>query len=503
MGIIAELGLLIIVYWQVALAIVLGTILFVAYVMNRAFVNFWLMNAWYGIPLVGRLAQLSRRVSPASDVEYRDWLQSEVTLGTDYKNHIHYLPQSAFDLFRIHLTRSEDASQRPMPLWLLGILIVLVAAEGFGFSYLVAGGFAHDMSENARMVGTVAIVIVLCIVLVMMTHAAGHHLRRNLLIRQCEKRWDESGRKVDLQTHQNIDIQNTHDDDGEPAYSQCVNRIGTQKTWWIVYTVAAVILIFAVVQVALRVNDSLMSLTRDTVGVTSTSSDEPQIPDFNSAPMPDVITKPQALADQEANKELRHLQTDSGWLTSLALAFIYLITQATSIYAGYKYGFAGGKNSETAYTETRGAPIYTTYMNRVESWIEIAERRMAELHQRIRDNANNRNVQFGGSFIAFLEKQGGRMDRLAKISENSHYRGAATPRGSNSGPKASDSDDSVAKRYENLKSMSASERAAFYGSLSEQDYTELKLYATALKSKAAQREDILAEERLKEMDDLV
>jgi hypothetical protein len=502
MGAIAELGLLIIAYWQWVAVLIVGVIIFVAYAMNRALVNFWLMNAWYGVPLVGKLASLSRRVSPASDVEYRGWLQSEVTLGTDYKNHIHYLPQSAFNLFRTHLSRSEDASRRPMPLWLLGILIILVAAEGFGFSYLVAGGFAHDMSENARMVGTVAIVVVLCIVLVMMTHAAGHHLYRNLLIQQCEKRWDESGRKADLQPNPNIDIGNTHDDDGQPAYSQCVNRIGTQRTWWVVYTVAAVILIFAVVQVALRVNDSLMALTRDTVGVT-TESDQPQVPNFDAAPMPDVIAKPQAQADHEADKELRHLRSDSGWLTSLALAFIYLITQATSIYAGYKYGFAGGKRSETAYEETRGAPIYTTYMKRVESWIEIAERRMAALHQRIRDNANNHNVEFGGSFITFLEKQGGRLDRLAKISEESPYRGSVRSHVKAVPTSASDDEGSVAESYEKLRSMNPSERSRFYGSLSEADYDALKHYAANLKARASQRDDLVAQERSREMDGFI
>src|ERR1035438_623422 len=95
MGALGDLGLLILAYWPWVLAGVVAIIGAIVYVLNKEFLDFWWLNAKYGFPVVGKLTRLSRRVAPAGN-EYDGWLQSEVTLGTDYKQHIKFLSEAEF-----------------------------------------------------------------------------------------------------------------------------------------------------------------------------------------------------------------------------------------------------------------------------------------------------------------------------------------------------------------------------------------------------------------------
>lgn len=435
MDILGNLGHLIMAFPYYAAVVGVSVVFAIIYRVYKTSIDFWAMDAWYSTPVIGRLAQLSRRVAPAAGQDFKGWLQSEVTLGSDYANYIHGQSPKTFRQYRTYLGRAGDGGRKPLPGWLVAVLLVLVAAEAYGISYLIAGGLARNMSENARIIGTGAIVIVVCIGLVLLTHAAGKHLYRNLLVSRTVKKWSEATTNAELadgavarenspfETHAGITVEEGHLDDKDPDYSQCINRVGSKTTWFVVWIALAIILIFGGLQVALRVNDSLQKLTRDTIGLSTDAAVQgvpsSPIPDFGdpqATAQPAILSAPDQLANRRAAEEMKSTETQGGWLTSLALAFIYLMTQLTSIYAGYSYGF-GGEYSEEAYRETHGCQVFETYQQAERKLKGLADRRMQSLHQRIRDRAANRNIALNGDFYRFLAIHERRAARHREESE--------------------------------------------------------------------------------------
>jgi len=68
-----------------------------------------------------------------------------------------------------------------------------VIAEGLGFSYLLGSWMAMEGSESTRQLLMYAIVFVLCVILMLVTHAAGHQLYRSNLLSGCDKEWRSAG----------------------------------------------------------------------------------------------------------------------------------------------------------------------------------------------------------------------------------------------------------------------------------------------------------------------
>lgn len=491
MDLLGNLGHLLLAYPWAAALVAAAAIGGVVYYFYKTTIDFWLMDAWYCTPLVGRTAQLARRVSPAADQAYKGWLQSEVTLGSDYASHVHSMSPKAFREYRTYLGRAGDGGRRPLPGWMMAVLVVLVAAEAYGISYLIAGGLARNMSENARVIGTGAIVIVVCIGLVWLTHAAGKNLYRNLLVDGNVNKWDEAmnagdgsdlaaqRERLPLETHAGITIEDGHLDDDHPDYSQCLNRVGNKTTWFVFWIALALILIFGGFQVALRVNDSLQKLTRDTIGISAgdsaqTSSPIPNFGDPQAPALPAVIADPDKRADGRANDEEKSTEVMGGWLTSLALAFIYLMTQVTSIYAGYSFGFAG-EYSEEAYRETHGCQVYETYLKEERRLKGIAERRMQTLHQRMRDKARNRNITFGGDFYRFL---------LIHEPRTVTHRDHASPQPAAARPaKPQGIQDHLAR----MESMSTDEMKTYLMGLPEDQFNQVRPHVPAMLAARATR----------------
>lgn len=334
---------------------------------------FWWTDMSYRLPLIGKLTRFS---DDYSETRRGGWLNVEATLCRDYAQHVTCLSKEQFENDREYLRKAFDHGRRPMPGWVLLVLGLLIAAEGFGFSYVLSGLMALDSSENLRFYLTWAIVFVLAIILVWVTHRAGHQLYRTRLLRSCFRQFQAytviadpgDGRKRSFSS-QVVSLGDPQDiDDDQPPHVQCVNRVATHPgdrgsyAWvWIAGVLVAVVAIGSVV---LRIQ----SLQVMALEGTATAAEE------------------------------------TAALTGFfLLATIFVVTQLVSIGVGYSYGF-GGRQSKEAYAETQGCADFETYFRPIRQRMTIADLRLATLH-RLMERSLPQEIEWTRDFYAFIREE--------------------------------------------------------------------------------------------------
>lgn len=346
------------------LAIALGVIAVAALLAYLHHDSFPLTDFSYRVPLIGKLSRYSRDLSEAKP---GSWLNSELTLCRDYARHMSAISPDEFNKNGEYLRKAFDAGRRPMPAWVLGLILVLILMEGVGFSMLLSTWMALDASENARWGLTAAIVIVLAAILVWVTHAAGHQLYRTRLLRSCFKRFQAeslhapetqrahrtyTSRIVSLSDDQAVDA-------GRPPHVQCANRVATTPddmgsyAW--VWVAGALILFIAVLSTLLRI-ETLQGneLAQASGGLFGGGG-----------------------GDASGSQEAQHYAAiTSFWI----LAVVFVVTQLVGMGVGFRYGFAG-KQSADAYKAIGGCADYETYFRPIRRRMSLADLRLSALHR--------------------------------------------------------------------------------------------------------------------------
>jgi hypothetical protein len=363
-------------------------------------IDLWWLNFWYSLPVIGKIASLSKDSSRyAKD---KSWTNSERTLCNDYKRFIHPSSEAEFNKRIDYLAKANDTGRSPTPGWLFIVLGVLIVAEGMGFSYLLGSWMAMEGSENTRVLLMGGIVLVLCVVLGFLTHNAGHQLFRTNLIRRSQKEWRDDGQNGPLRTH-NITLKDDQRvDDNSPQYTQCINRVGGDSSYALVWIAATAILVIAVASTVMRVKHLEAEQGRETVQVASTQAQGGDGNPFGgSAGLPAEITAPQAAADAKAKADINNSAAVEGLSAFLMLAFIFVVTQIVGIIAGYKWGFAG-KNSKDAYKSTLGFSTYDDYSRYFSPILATAEAKLSNLQQRLAEQNGNVGLGLKNTFENFL-----------------------------------------------------------------------------------------------------
>ena len=333
---------------------------------------FWWTDMSYRLPVIGKLSRFSHDFS---ETRRGGWLNVESALCRDYARHCTSLSKEQFENDREYLRRAFDHGRKPMPGWVVLVLGLLIAAEGFGFSYVLSGLMALDSSENLRFYLTWAIVFVLATILVWVTHRAGHQLYRTRLLRSCFRQYQAhtfaeadidknkrfSSQVVSLADNQDIDV-------NQPSHVQCANRVithpgdrGSYSWLWIAGSLVAVVAIGSVI---LRIQ----SLHVMAMEGTATASEE------------------------------------TAALTGFfLLATIFVVTQLVSIGVGYSYGF-GGRQSKEAFGETHGCADFETFFRPVRRRMSIADLRLTTLH-RLMERSLPQEFDWPRDFYAFIREE--------------------------------------------------------------------------------------------------
>lgn len=386
-----------------------------AFTIYMATHNFWVRDFIVGLPVVGDLARLSKKTERGED----GWLVAEQKLCSIYKRFIALLPEGKFNERIEYMRNAGDLGRTPMPFSVKALLFVLVIAEGLGFSYILGTWMAREGSADTHTLLMFAIVFVIGVILVWITHAAGYQYYRTKLIKSCRKDYQAamgekySSMSVALINDQSVDAR-------ESNYTRCLNRVVTDSrdegsyAWlWVAGTAIAVIFILSTIMRWENLQGELTRETRQQSQISSTSSDP-----FAGIKLPDEVTVPQAEADKKLDAEEIDSTKNEGLAAILMLGFIFVVTQIVGFGAGYKYGFAGretyknsdGSNSlwfwsekDGAYADTCGFSTYDSYWGCFEPMMDVVGARLRELQHRLQQNSHE-NIKLSKTFLNYIEE---------------------------------------------------------------------------------------------------
>jgi len=262
--------------------------------------------------------------------------------------------------------------------------------------YLLGTWLARDGSANVHTMLMLGIVLVMCVIMMFLTHAAGHQLYRTGLIRRCDKEWRDGGQQGDLgSSGVMLDVDQSIDDT-MPGYAQTVNRVGTNGNYVMVGITVAAITLIACGSTWMRVSNLNQEMIQSTA---LTANSDP----FAANGMPTELTEPQRAADQKARAEALEEEKSEGWAAFIMLAVIFVFTQIVSIYTGYRYGFAG-RQSPDAYRGTRGFSTYSDYLDHIDPIRHVAQAKLGTLQSKLAARHGVKNLNLHKTFDDYVHE---------------------------------------------------------------------------------------------------
>ncbi|MBN8808738.1 MAG: hypothetical protein J0I47_10995 [Sphingomonas sp.] len=372
------------------LGIALGIIAVVALLAYLHHDSFPITDVSYRLPLVGKLARYSRDLS---EKKSGGWLNSELTLCRDYARHVSAISPEEFGKNSEYLRKAFDAGRKPIPKTIFGLIGALIVMEAVGFALLLSSWMATDSSENFRWMLTAMIVAVLAIILVMVTHAAGHQLYRTRLLRSCFKRFQaenlvapETQRANRTYTSRIVSLSDEQGvDDDRPQHVQCANRVATTPddlgsyAW--VWIAGALIVTIATLSTLLRI-ETLQGneLAQSAGGLFGGGGGN-------------------AAAASDSQDAQHYAAITSFWI----LAIVFVVTQLVGMGVGYRYGFVG-KQSGEAYRAIGGCADYETYFRPMRRRMSVVDLRLSTLH-RMMERHLPVDIDWDRDFLTFVREE--------------------------------------------------------------------------------------------------
>ncbi|WP_127471679.1 hypothetical protein [Thiomicrorhabdus aquaedulcis] len=341
------------------------------------------MNYWYGFPLMGKVARLSNNAQP--DNHKKGWLKSERALCADYQKYIAIKSEAEFKRYTDYLNRAGDTGRHTTPalVWLL--IVGLVIAEAWGFSYVLAGFTIPGASEQVQNFASIGIAFVLSVLLVWFTHLSGTELYRNSVVAEARSAWNNAG-QVGTLMGKDVTLAYNEEDNDQPFYIQRLNRL-TKKKVSFPFTISTIVLVVIVAIGSTYVRSTVLEKQIiEEVNGTQTSY-------FG---VPSELATVAETANNQAQEDTNTLERKGGNTTFIILAIMFVFIQILGVIFGHKWGF-GGKQSKEAYRGL-GRGRYATYDDMLEHKnhvIDEAQARLESLQQKL----EHKNANYGGVAI--------------------------------------------------------------------------------------------------------
>lgn len=361
--------------------------------------KWWWLNTWMSFPLIGRIATLSKDIN--RDTTDNAWFKAEKALCRDYKKFIRIRDEHDFNEKIEYLTKSGDNGRTPTPTWIWLLTVAMVFVEAMGFSYVLAGYTLPGASENLQQTGAYGIAFLISVILVALTHFAGQELHKSTQIKNARREWIEDGRKNKFMTGTLPLAKPQSTDDGQPAYTQLANRVGTHESYKITGLTVVFVLIVAVFATYVRGQVLEKTLHEEVVGksaqmnTTITGNSDGlnmAAKETDNSALPDADVAQNQAAKDKAVMDETNIDRHGGWGTFIVLAFVFVFLQILGVIFGYRWGFAG-QNSAAAY-QAIGGGRYTTYTDVREHFKEIADTAQAKL-ENLQQKLMARNAERG------------------------------------------------------------------------------------------------------------
>jgi len=462
------------------------------YFANKYKINLWWLGFWYSFPVIGKIARISK--DSTRYAKDKAWTNSERTLCEDYNQYLKYVSETELRKRLVYLSKAGDLGRTSLPVWLVMVLGILVVAEGMGFSYMLGTWMAGEGgSENTRTLLMYAIVLVLCVILIFVTHSAGHQLYRTNLVKQCEREWREAGQEGPFRSA-NIMLEGDQTvDDNAPHYTQCANRVGTSGSYVMVILAGVVIAAIAIASTWMRVKHLESEMVSETTQSVAAATQGGNPFAGGNLPLPDEVTKPQADAEKKGAEDGSSAHKGEGLAAFIMLAFIFIVTQIVGIAAGFKWGFAG-RESKAAYAGTHGFSTYDDYTAYYAPVIRTAQAKLQGLQQRLK--GVNVGLDLKKSFDDFL-------DELRRPKGPSVYAAVTQPPGQAQEPEAISTVDQALQKIDGFgenKDAAKAYIASLPASLKDAVVTVLKERKA---KKDAERQEAALREQNRELDELL
>ncbi len=366
----------------VSLGITVILIVFLAWVRRTK--EFYWTDFWYAFPAFGGLHQSIREknLHPVrDDVTGEIITPAQQALITTYFNQIGVITRERFHRAYRFLLLAKQSDRRPMPLWGLPILFLLLLAEGLGFGMLLAPFIAAEITPNAAEIIGFAIAFVMAIIAAGLTHAAGAEFYESGLI--AKMRRIANNRKIPLYriAMANDDDQELdHDDDDVTRFGNRVLESAEDKAGR-KFIVSAFLFVLVVLGASslLRYENLRLAVTQQSALQAQPDSSAGSNPFAQNLP-PDVAQNAQdaqAQVQMEENAE----QLLGGVAGIVGLGVIFVFTQVFAMTLGIRYGHLERARVKAAYKNgTMGYSSYEDYKRHVlDPRVRRTERRLQQL----------------------------------------------------------------------------------------------------------------------------
>lgn len=369
---------------------------------------------WVVMPFVGKMAAWKTMTEGTGDfvtniphdagyVARTLTVPAEVELFNYYEDGLEKTTREAFLNAREYLKISGQNGRKPMSSMLWVILGVLTVAEAIGTGLLLAPLLSRDITPTFAMAAGSAIALVIAIVAVRFTHAAGEDMFANTLLSKVRHSFKQNKgfRRGDGTKYGDfVKAVGPEDDQGtdldlEPA-ARLGARIGAtsmssmQPRRMNIILAVAFIVLFAVGTTAYR--HYMFNHEQDMAASAPVADADGASPNFqnmfaqggNTAqPLPDDVadaTKKSRQHAQEAVNQDSSMANDAG---IMILALIYVFTQLLGLLTGYKYSFFN-EDGKKAYGKTLGQLGYDDFLRvAVRPVAQRAQMRLGQLRAKL------------------------------------------------------------------------------------------------------------------------
>lgn len=384
---------------------------------------------WVVLPIFGKMAQwrkmtegtgehVARMPADAGYAARTLVVPAEMALFNYYDDGLEKISRQAFLNAREYLKISGQNGRRPMSpvVWL--ILSVLTLAEALGTGLLLAPLLSKDITPEVVMFAGTAIALVIAIVALRFTHAAGEDLFANTLLAKVRSsfRQNKGFRRMDGTTYGDFvrpvgpEDNQDKDVDLEPV-GRLAARIGAtsmtslQPRRMNIILASAFVVLFAIATTAYRhyifVAQQDRSAAAPTTSIGSGSQGFQNMfaahPSASSPPLPPAIQSQVTKSHDHAAAAIRQDHSMANDAGIMILALIYLFTQLLGFLTGYKYSFFN-QDGELAYEKTLGQLGY-------DDFLRIAVRPVAQRFQlrfgQLRSKLSSANPSYGGHMNPF------------------------------------------------------------------------------------------------------
>ncbi len=356
-------------------------VLIVLLIWLRRTKEFYWTDFWYAFPWFGALRKAIREknLHPVrDDVTGETITPAQQALISTYFNQIGVITRERFHRAYRFLLLAKQSDRRPMPLWGLPILFLLLLAEALGFGMLLAPFIAAEITPDAAEIIGFAIAFVMAVIAAGLTHAGGAEFYESGLIAKM-RRIANNGKiplyRMAIANDEDQEI-DANDDDvtrfGNRVLESAADKAGRK------FIASAFLFILVVLGAS-----SLLRYENLRLAVTQQSALQSR-PDAGSNPFaalpPDVAQNAQDAQGQVQVEEASE-QLLGGVAGIVGLGVIFVFTQIYAMTLGIRYGHIERARVKSAYRNgTMGFSSYEDYKRHVlDPRVRRTERRLQQL----------------------------------------------------------------------------------------------------------------------------